>query len=788
MATQSIEIRVLDKTSNALEGISKKLKGLNSGLLGINRTAALVGSALSAVAGGNFLRQIVATTSKFQDLRIALNSVTGSAKAGGESFDFIKKFAETSIFEVDQLTGSFIQLKAAGVEPTAKLLTTFQDVASVTTDRVGALQAMTDLFARTTGGGLGLIELERLATRGINVFGILEEELGITRLEVAEFGKTAEGAAKIKDALLKGLDTRFGGSAAASMNSLSGVFSNFQDAVKNAMDTMGSQGLLQVLTDVTKEASNFISTNQDMVIEIGRNLTKGALIAVETFKLLIANIGFLGKAFVLFFGLKIGLAFASIAAMGAAKLIQAMILLTKVTKQSALIAYRHPYIALAAVIVGGLGYITGAFEKLADAMGLGEAVDTGLDAIADQAKNLGEYMGLNIESFGKFGQAMEGIDEKANQLSETYKKNLETNTKINDSLGEQNAKTDELSKKEQLRLDKIKAYESELEKELANLKLSTDERELQEDIQKRLNDLAKALGVKVTELTEDDKQRTLELTKQLQLQKQLNEAQAALPSIVSEVEGGYTTGSAEEIAMQEKLKHLRTLRDEEGADREKYEQLITGIEEKYARERLKNSKARVQEQLDIIKSGRMAELDLRGMTSEQIVDLTVATGREVLGELAKHNKAAFMLNKAFAIRDAIISTAQGISKALALGPLGIPLAVLIGALGAVQIATIAKQQYTGRARGGNVDEGTPYMVGERGAEMFVPQQRGTIISAESMRNMGRGESGARPVNVTFEITANDTEGFDDLIVKRRGLIINLINTALNERGKEGITS
>jgi SLT domain-containing protein len=146
-----------------------------------------------------------------------------------------------------------------------------------------------------------------------------------------------------------------------------------------------------------------------------------------------------------------------------------------------------------------------------------------------------------------------------------------------------------------------------------------------------------------------------------------------------------------------------------------------------------------------------------------------------------------MLNKALAIKDAIISTSQGIVKALALGPIGIPLAAIIGAMGAVQIATIAQQQYTGRARGGNVDKNTPYMVGERGAEMFVPQQRGTIISAESMRNMSRGGDVA-PVNVTFQIQANDTTGFDDLITSRRGLIINLINTALNERGKEGITS
>ena len=38
-------------------------------------------------------------------------------------------------------------------------------------------------------------------------------------------------------------------------------------------------------------------------------------------------------------------------------------------------------------------------------------------------------------------------------------------------------------------------------------------------------------------------------------------------------------------------------------------------------------------------------------------------------------------------------------------------------------------------------------------------------------------------NVTFNIQANDTEGFDDLLVNRRGLIISMINDALEDQGR-----
>jgi hypothetical protein len=37
-------------------------------------------------------------------------------------------------------------------------------------------------------------------------------------------------------------------------------------------------------------------------------------------------------------------------------------------------------------------------------------------------------------------------------------------------------------------------------------------------------------------------------------------------------------------------------------------------------------------------------------------------------------------------------------------------------------------------------------------------------------------------NVTFNIQANDTKGFDDLLKSRRAEIVNIINQAINNRG------
>jgi len=79
--------------------------------------------------------------------------------------------------------------------------------------------------------------------------------------------------------------------------------------------------------------------------------------------------------------------------------------------------------------------------------------------------------------------------------------------------------------------------------------------------------------------------------------------------------------------------------------------------------------------------------------------------------------------------------------------------------------------------GGSVTAGQPYIVGEQGREMFVPNQSGTIIPNNDL-NKG--------TVVNVNITANDTQGFDDLLLRRRSIIVNVINDALNRQGKEAL--
>jgi len=80
------------------------------------------------------------------------------------------------------------------------------------------------------------------------------------------------------------------------------------------------------------------------------------------------------------------------------------------------------------------------------------------------------------------------------------------------------------------------------------------------------------------------------------------------------------------------------------------------------------------------------------------------------------------------------------------------------------------------ASGGAVRKGQPTIVGERGAEMFIPNSSGQIT--QSARGTGGGA-----VNVNFTINTIDSRGFSDALQENRGTITGIINNALAEKGR-----
>jgi len=108
------------------------------------------------------------------------------------------------------------------------------------------------------------------------------------------------------------------------------------------------------------------------------------------------------------------------------------------------------------------------------------------------------------------------------------------------------------------------------------------------------------------------------------------------------------------------------------------------------------------------------------------------------------------------------------------------LLALLGAAEGGQVRGMKAEggQIQGRANGGGVGMGSAYMVGERGRELFIPNQDGEIVSNERLQQLG--------TNVNFTINATDVRGVKELLIDNRAVIVNIVNSALNQKGKAAL--
>ena len=235
-----------------------RFAGALKGLIG---PLVAVGGAMAAVTA---VRGIASVADEFEALGITLDRIYDGK--GRQAFAEIQRFAQTTPFQLEDTTKAFIQLKSNGIDPSTEMLTIFGDAASAAMNPLEAFNALIRITQRAAGGGLGLEELEQLVNQGLPVYTILQEQLGVSRMEISELGKSAEGAAIIMESLNRGLKQEFGGIMAARMELLSTKVSNAQIALKGLGDEIAKHGLQDFLKGLAEDF-------ESIAVSVQRTLT-----------------------------------------------------------------------------------------------------------------------------------------------------------------------------------------------------------------------------------------------------------------------------------------------------------------------------------------------------------------------------------------------------------------------------------------------------------------------------------------------------------------------------------
>lgn len=309
---------------------------------------------------------------------------------------------------------------------------------------------------------------------------------------------------------------------------------------------------------------------------------------------------------------------------------------------------------------------------------------------------------------------------------------------------------------------KIIQFEAEAREEAARAQKAADDARRAADAQARADAKAKADAER--EAYRKAKQDQAEYLLGLQLQREA-EAKAAREA-------------AERTREQQRLE-----REKQNAERELVRAGLVE-EENIFEQRKKMLDQFLQDGL--ITKQRYAQLEAK--IEEQKKEFAITTAVAGLQALGKYNKTAFEAYKAYASGKAIMDTYAAATKALAELPFPFNYVAAAGtvAMGLANVATIQSQQYQGRALGGQVRGGQTYVVGERGPELLTMGANGSITPNEKLSSSGGAQSVSETVNINFQISANDASGFDELLVQRRAMIVNMISQAMNNRGKRAL--
>lgn len=244
-----------------------------------------IGAGLAKLRQG--LNAIFSVGSRFESLETQLEALTGSAEEAEVAFEWIQEFTKNTPFQLEEVAESFARLKAFGLDPMD-----------------GTLQALVDQTAKLGGGQQrlnGIIiavgqawakqklqaeETLQLVERGVPVYDLLSEALGITAGEIEDLSRNGELGRDAIQALIDAIGDNSVGAAAKEMENAAGIVSNLKDRFTEFFNEIAEQGVLEYFKNELRDLSDRMKqmAADGSLQELARKISDSIIRASEAVK------------------------------------------------------------------------------------------------------------------------------------------------------------------------------------------------------------------------------------------------------------------------------------------------------------------------------------------------------------------------------------------------------------------------------------------------------------------------------------------------------------------------
>lgn len=248
------------KSSKLLENALANIKSVAQGII-IAQTFYNAVNAVQGVANSMWeMHKSVETNT------MAFESLTGSMEMSVEMIEYLQQYAAKSTFTFEQVSQSAKTLLGYGIDlkNISYVMQTIGDATSAMGNTENFDRIALAIGQTLSKGTAKSEEMLQLMEANIPVVEILSEKLGMTAQEVANIGDHSVSSVKVVNALLEGLNERYGGMSENMATTTTGLINN----IKESVAYIGSQlfkplydsfsGMLKPISDKLSELSNVI--------------------------------------------------------------------------------------------------------------------------------------------------------------------------------------------------------------------------------------------------------------------------------------------------------------------------------------------------------------------------------------------------------------------------------------------------------------------------------------------------------------------------------------------------